>query len=198
MRISDTKLNRVYLTATVSMTFSLIHLAFCGLVFYVAILAGLNGEPIMDVLSVMIVYGGFTALGVMWFLNAKWKRNFRPICVKYIKVLKCNPRITISGLATILGEDVKKVRKNINYMVNSRCVEGLHYSFKGDYVSEYNLVQPQSIPQEKMQPQQRPQQKQINRQIVRVSVTCESCCGITMLPPNTTGICDYCGSKIKS
>lgn len=192
MKIQEKKLNRIQTNGSVGMVFALFHTVFwcIGICAFADLLSEDQEYITALVFSIVCV-----SLGVLWFCKSKTKKQFPSVCLKYAAALKDYSEISITELAAILNEDVKKVRKNITYMIVNRCIEGIHYTYNGDYVIVERQIQPA---QENSRQTQIEHQEPKEEQVARVSVTCQSCCGVTMLPVNSVGVCDYCGSKIKS
>lgn len=204
MKISEKKLNRVRTSGSIGMCLAVCHTLFWLLVVILSFIAISEGEDISTGKDVIVFSLISIALGILWFSKSKNSYNIRKLCVRYTDVLREYPSITIAGLASILEEQEKTTRKNINYLISKRCVEGIRYTFQGDFVTVDQLRQDEPIKEPEQvvvypDYQERhaviPQEKET---VVRIPVTCKSCCGITMLSPDSKGICDYCGSKIKS
>lgn len=204
MKILEKKLNRIRTSGSIGMFLAVCHTMFWILAVILTFAAISEGEDLSTGKDAIVLCLILIALGILWFVKSRNSRNIRKLCFRYTDVLQEYPSMTISGLASILDEPEKTTRKNINYLISKCCVEGIRYTFHGDYVTVDQLRE--AAPQPELEPiivhpeyQESqttfPQKKEA---VVFIPVTCKSCCGITMLPPQSKGICDYCGSKIKS
>lgn len=204
MMISEKKLNRIRTSGSVGMVLSVSHTLFWILVVILSFFAISEGADVSTGIDVIVFSLICIALGVLWFCKSRNSYNIRKLCVRYTDVLREYPSMTIAGLASILDEQEKTTRKNINYLISKRCVEGIRYTFQGDFVTVDQLSEAAPQPEHEQiiaypdYQESRVAIPQKKESVVCIPVTCKACCGITMLPPDSKGVCDYCGSKIKS
>lgn len=175
MKISGSKLNLLNIPAVISMILAVIHTVWWGICAGAWLHFILNeGKTYWPSVIVAVVCFG---IGVLWVSKTWQKIRFVRDCRKYYIFLEGCTRISVDEFAAVVKDSPEKVRKNLINMISCGYIEGIALNVHDDCITVLD---------------------QIRREARMIPVTCEACCGVTRLPANSVGVCDYCGSKIHS
>ena len=162
------KVSLLHVLAVVSMILAVINTAWWG------ICAVAWRTPYSSAEVVAVVCFG---LGVLWISKTWQKLRFIRDCGKYYVSLDGCTRISVDEFAAVVKDSPKKVRKNLVTMISRGYIEGIALNVHDDCIVVLDRVK---------------------RESNKIPVTCQACRGVTMLPANSEGVCDYCGSRIRS
>lgn len=201
MTLATARINRAKVGAWFQILFGGILAAFF-LLFFIAGLSVLEGTA-ADVV-VLVFSAGCTVSGVcMVVCGDKTLRLLRD-CRRYAAVL-VDPNVkSVYQLAEILGTNADETTLKLNQMIRRCYVQGLYLNLQTG-----EIVAPLRVPvSAAAAPQWSPKAAAVQagsgsagasaQRERATAVTCAACGGITMLPLHGTGVCDYCGSKIKA
>lgn len=194
MKISANKLNLRMGMSIISLICASIHTGIWTIVFL-----GMMFDDFQENVGVFLFCALLLALGIFWFCKAKKRQDFLRLCGKYFTALQQKTCISVPQLAAILKEDPSNVRQNLTTMISCGYLPRVTLNVRDDCITVHPAPksQPLFVPMFQKQMETQPQQPK-KEQTVTVPITCKACMGITMLPVHSEGICDYCGSKIKS
>lgn len=175
MKLSEKKLKWIQIPATVSLALAVAHTIWWGICAAAWTHFILNeGKTYWSSVVVAVICLG---IGIVWIWKARQRIRFVRDCREYFVFLAGRSRISVEEFAFAVRDDAAKVRKNLITMISFGYIEGITLNVHDDCIT---------VPE------------QARTKPVMLPVTCEACCGVTLLPPHSEGICDYCGSKIKS
>ncbi len=200
MTLATARINRAKVGAWLQILFGGILAAFF-LLFFIAGLSVLE-ETAADVV-VLVFSVGCTVSGVcMVVCGDKTLRLLRE-CRRYAAVL-VDPNVkSVCQLAEILGTNADETTLQLNRMIRRCYVQGLYLNLQtGEIVAPLRVpvsaaAAPQWSPKGAVQAGSGSAVASAQRGRA-TAVTCAACGGITVLPLHGTGVCDYCGSKIKA
>ncbi len=175
MMLSEKKLKWMHIPATVSMVLAVVHTVWwgiCAAAWLYYILS--EGKTYFSAFAVAVICLG---IGFLWIWKSKQKICFVKDCRKYFVSLEGCSRISVDKFAAAVRDDTAKVRKNMVTMISCGYIKGVTINVHDDCITVLD---------------------QARHKLAMLPVICEACGGITYLPSNAVGVCDYCGSQIKS
>ena len=168
MKISKKKVNLLHILSVVSMVLAVIHTAWWG----ICAVAWRTSYGSAEIVAVVCL-----AIGILWIWKTRQKLRFARDCGKYYVSLDGCTRISVDEFAAAVKDSPPKVRKNLVTMISRGYIEGIALNVHDDCITLLD---------------------QVRREANMIPVTCTACCGVTRLPPNSVGVCEYCGSQIHS
>lgn len=128
---------------------------------------------------------GLLVVGLLIFSRGMRLNKLLGDCKRYAAALGSGNIVSIEQLAAACGQNSGLVYENLNKMLSSGYLRNIYVDQGRGRIIFLNSkgmeIDPASIIE-------RPEM---------TSATCTACGGVTVLPLNESGICAYCGSKIK-
>lgn len=184
MRVSKTRLAWGRTKAMVQMIGGISLLLFFGLCSVAfADLSRTNGaEYVIPFLLCL----GLTVVGG-WLFSMGWKQNqLVRVSDRYADILSDRKSISLREIGAIMGKDHNVVQKELAKIIHKGYLEKVYIDQGRELVV---CLDENGVPMQPMKAAE-PAPKM-------VIVTCHACGGVTKIPAHSTGICDYCGSKIQ-
>lgn len=115
-------------------------------------------------------------------------------CKKYFTAIADGKVRTVEELAAITGQQSGQVSGNFDKMIGRGYLKGVYLDRRTGRIMSLDgmCIETKSASLDNWNSYAQAKKRET------VSVTSEACGGITYLPSNAVGVCDYCGSQIKS
>lgn len=115
-------------------------------------------------------------------------------CKRYFSAIAGGKVRTVEELAAAAGRQTGQVSRNFDKMIGCGYLRGVYLDRRTGRIM---ILDDACVESKNPSLNDWSSYAQTKKQEM-VSVTCEACGGVTHLPSNTVGTCDYCGSHIRS
>lgn len=200
MQLSEKKITSTKLKIGLSRFFGFPLVFFFGLCM---IICFFTADDLFSAIVAPLLLLPFTAFGGWLIFCASKHSKFLHECERYAAAMKDYSCASVDVLSAILQTDNETVKRNLAEMIHRGFTTNVSLDLVSNTVTVFEVHEETFEAEEddvvfEEEEEEKIEIDCIEDDCIKVNVVCPACLGITMLPIDSVGVCDFCNSKIQS